>query len=228
MNSKRCIEGEVRFDAVSRALYSTDASVYQIHPLGVVVPQTPRGHSARARNLPAPALFHHDARRRDLAGRPGDRQRHSDRRFEILQPGAGGECRGAMGARRARHRARRAERSTAAAGHAVRARHLHRQPRHHRRHDGQQLQRRAQRALRQDHRPRAGAGGGAVRRQRRPLPRDAAQRCARRATRWKPPATGRCCVSRASTRTRSSAAIRRSCGASAATTWTNSPRPRSP
>ena len=31
------IEGEVRFDAVHRALYSTDASVYQIHPLGVVV-----------------------------------------------------------------------------------------------------------------------------------------------------------------------------------------------
>jgi FAD/FMN-containing dehydrogenase/Fe-S oxidoreductase len=32
-----CIAGEVRFDAVSRALYSTDASVYQIEPLGVVV-----------------------------------------------------------------------------------------------------------------------------------------------------------------------------------------------
>lgn len=31
------IQGEVRFDAVSRALYSTDASVYQIAPLGVVV-----------------------------------------------------------------------------------------------------------------------------------------------------------------------------------------------
>jgi FAD/FMN-containing dehydrogenase/Fe-S oxidoreductase len=31
------IAGEVRFDAVSRALYSTDASVYQIHPLGVVI-----------------------------------------------------------------------------------------------------------------------------------------------------------------------------------------------
>ncbi len=29
--------GEVRFDRVSRALYSTDASVYQIEPLGVVV-----------------------------------------------------------------------------------------------------------------------------------------------------------------------------------------------
>ena len=31
------IDGEVRFDTVSRALYSTDASVYQIEPLGVVV-----------------------------------------------------------------------------------------------------------------------------------------------------------------------------------------------
>jgi FAD/FMN-containing dehydrogenase/Fe-S oxidoreductase len=31
------IEGEVRFDEISRALYSTDASVYQIQPLGVVV-----------------------------------------------------------------------------------------------------------------------------------------------------------------------------------------------
>jgi FAD/FMN-containing dehydrogenase/Fe-S oxidoreductase len=31
------ISGEVRFDAVSRALYSTDASVYQIDPLGVVI-----------------------------------------------------------------------------------------------------------------------------------------------------------------------------------------------
>ena len=35
------IDGEVRFDRVSRALYSTDASVYQIEPLGVVVPRSP-------------------------------------------------------------------------------------------------------------------------------------------------------------------------------------------
>src|SRR5688572_4604173 len=34
---KAVIAGEVRFDRVSRALYSTDASVYQIEPLGVVV-----------------------------------------------------------------------------------------------------------------------------------------------------------------------------------------------
>src|SRR5438477_2485069 len=34
------IEGEVRFDAIAQALYSTDASVYQILPLGVVIPKT--------------------------------------------------------------------------------------------------------------------------------------------------------------------------------------------
>ena len=37
---ERHIDGEVRFDRVSRALYSTDASVYQIEPLGVVVPRS--------------------------------------------------------------------------------------------------------------------------------------------------------------------------------------------
>jgi FAD/FMN-containing dehydrogenase/Fe-S oxidoreductase len=36
--SKRLV-GEVRFDAVSRMLYSTDASNYQIEPVGVVVPR---------------------------------------------------------------------------------------------------------------------------------------------------------------------------------------------
>ena len=34
---EKAIEGEVRFDEISRALYSTDASVYQIRPAGVVV-----------------------------------------------------------------------------------------------------------------------------------------------------------------------------------------------
>src|SRR5580692_6811011 len=33
------IEGEVRFDPVSCALYSTDASVYEIKPIGVVIPR---------------------------------------------------------------------------------------------------------------------------------------------------------------------------------------------
>jgi len=37
------VDGEVRFDRVSRALYSTDASVYQIEPLGVVIPRSAEG-----------------------------------------------------------------------------------------------------------------------------------------------------------------------------------------
>jgi FAD/FMN-containing dehydrogenase/Fe-S oxidoreductase len=34
------LDGEVRFDRVSRALYSTDASVYEIEPRGVVIPRS--------------------------------------------------------------------------------------------------------------------------------------------------------------------------------------------
>ena len=34
------IDGEVRFDALSRALYSCDASVYEIQPTGVVIPRS--------------------------------------------------------------------------------------------------------------------------------------------------------------------------------------------
>src|SRR5271167_4355899 len=34
------LQGEVLFDAFSRGRYSTDASIYQIMPIGVVVPRT--------------------------------------------------------------------------------------------------------------------------------------------------------------------------------------------
>ncbi len=37
---RRAIRGEVLFDAASRGRYSTDASIYQIEPLGVVVPRS--------------------------------------------------------------------------------------------------------------------------------------------------------------------------------------------
>src|SRR5258705_13720962 len=37
---RREIEGEVLFDAASRGRYSTDASIYQVDPVGVVVPRT--------------------------------------------------------------------------------------------------------------------------------------------------------------------------------------------
>ena len=36
---QHAIKGEVRFDAVSRMLYRTDASIYEIEPLGLVVPK---------------------------------------------------------------------------------------------------------------------------------------------------------------------------------------------
>ena len=37
---KRHVSGEVRFDKMSRLLYSTDASIYQMEPIGVVIPKT--------------------------------------------------------------------------------------------------------------------------------------------------------------------------------------------
>ena len=36
----RVVSGEVRFDGYSRMLYSTDASLYQVQPVGVVIPKT--------------------------------------------------------------------------------------------------------------------------------------------------------------------------------------------
>src|SRR5437867_9323749 len=37
---KKRVTGEVRFDRVSRLMYSTDASIYEIEPIGVVIPRT--------------------------------------------------------------------------------------------------------------------------------------------------------------------------------------------
>ncbi|CAN5753295.1 FAD-binding and (Fe-S)-binding domain-containing protein [soil metagenome] len=43
------VRGEVRFDAKSRLLYSTDASIYQILPIGVVIPRDVEDVQAAAR-----------------------------------------------------------------------------------------------------------------------------------------------------------------------------------
>ena len=37
---RRGVAGEVRFDKMTRMLYSTDASIYQIEPVGVVLPKS--------------------------------------------------------------------------------------------------------------------------------------------------------------------------------------------
>ncbi|MDA1279637.1 MAG: FAD-binding protein [Chloroflexi bacterium] len=36
---RAAVDGEVRFDAISRNMYSTDASIYQMEPIGVVIPR---------------------------------------------------------------------------------------------------------------------------------------------------------------------------------------------
>ena len=36
----RAVEGDVLFDAGSRGRYATDASIYQVEPVGVLVPKT--------------------------------------------------------------------------------------------------------------------------------------------------------------------------------------------
>jgi FAD/FMN-containing dehydrogenase/Fe-S oxidoreductase len=51
---KREIEGEVLFDRASRGRYSTDASIYQVEPVGVVVPRT-EADALRAMQIAAEA-----------------------------------------------------------------------------------------------------------------------------------------------------------------------------
>ena len=36
---RKVVAGDVRFDPISRLLYSTDASMYQVEPIGVVIPR---------------------------------------------------------------------------------------------------------------------------------------------------------------------------------------------
>src|SRR5882672_2746740 len=37
---RKAVAGEILFDAASRGRYATDASIYQVEPLGVLVPRT--------------------------------------------------------------------------------------------------------------------------------------------------------------------------------------------
>ena len=56
---RRHTQGEVLFDAASRGRYATDASIYQIMPIGVFVPRTDDDVAtalAVAREMAAPVL----------------------------------------------------------------------------------------------------------------------------------------------------------------------------
>ena len=145
----------MRFDAVSKLLYSTDASMYQVEPIGVVIPRDARRRAGRAGGGP-PAKGSPCSRAgggTSLTGQTVNRALVLD--FSALhEPGARGQHRGAVGARRARARPGRAQSPRAAAGAALRARHLHVEPRHPGRHDGQQFGRLALDRLRAHRRPR--------------------------------------------------------------------------
>ena len=61
----RALEGEVRFDAFTRGRYATDASIYQITPLGVAFPKTPADVEAAlkiAREEGVPVIARRSAR----------------------------------------------------------------------------------------------------------------------------------------------------------------------
>ncbi len=100
------VEGEVLFDRASRGRYSTDASIYQIEPVGVLVPKSEadvRAAFDACRELARPAA---SARRRQFPVRP-DRRRGAGRRpQQASQPRRRLRSRRDDGDGRARHRAR--------------------------------------------------------------------------------------------------------------------------
>ena len=161
---RRSVDGEVRFDAGSRAAYSTDASNYRQVPIGVVVPRTVEAGVAAVavcREHGAPVLSRGGGT--SLAGQTCnvavviDWSKYC---HDVVSVDAGGEdLRG-----RTRHRAGRAQRPARAAQADVRPAAGHARPLHAGRHDRQQLVRGDGAGLRQDrgqHRP---AGGADLRR----------------------------------------------------------------
>ena len=149
------IGGEVRFDRLSRALYSTDASVYQIVPLGVVLPRTEKDivtvvEACGRFGVPLTARGGGTSQAGQCIG-PGlvlDCSKHFNRILES-------QCCRALCTSSTGLRARRSERGAETARPAIPAGHFHLEPGDHRRHDRQQFVGDAFRRLRQDHRPRS-------------------------------------------------------------------------
>ena len=127
----------------------TDASIYQIEPLGVVVPEDDQrcrggaGDRARGGRAGAAARRRHLAMRPDGGARAGDRLQQAPARHPRVDP----EARTASGG--ARRRAGSAERRAAPARAVLPGRSLDREPRDDRRHGRQQQLRLALDPLRQ-------------------------------------------------------------------------------
>ncbi len=136
---KSAIAGEVRFDAGSRALYATDASNYRQVADRRRDPEE-RGRRA-ADGAPVPALRRTGpvARRRHQPVRPVLQRRGGDGFFQVPEQCAGDRPPGQDRAGAARRGARRPAPRGRTAGTDLRARSVHAQPQHARRHDRQQF-----------------------------------------------------------------------------------------
>ena len=134
------IDGEVRFDDGSRALYATDGSNYRQVPIGVVVPKTIEDVVATVEHVPRLSARRCLARGggTSLAGQCCnvavvlDFSKYLNQILE-LDPQA------QAAPRAAGHRARLAAQGSREASSDVRSRSRHAQPQHARRHDRQQL-----------------------------------------------------------------------------------------
>ena len=82
---RKHLAGEVRFDAASRRLYSTDASIYQIEPLGVVIPRTADDIVATVQVCAEMRIAHRRPRRRHQSVGAVDRSRRHRRLQQVSQ-----------------------------------------------------------------------------------------------------------------------------------------------
>ncbi len=139
----------------TRGRYATDASHYQIMPLGVVAPRTIEEAESRDRDLPRRGRAGDGARRRHVAGRPDGQPIAHRRLLEASQPvvsismppaGAAWSSPASCSMNSIARSSRRP---------VVSGRYLDRVARHHRRHGRQQFLRRPLAALRQYARERA-------------------------------------------------------------------------
>ena len=82
----RAVEGDVLFDAASRGRYATDASIYQVEPVGVLVPRSADDVRAAIAICREHARAGAAARRRQLAMRADRRRRAGDRPQQASRP----------------------------------------------------------------------------------------------------------------------------------------------
>ena len=82
----RAVEGEVLFDAGSRGRYATNTSIYEVMPVGVLVPEDVGRRPCGDRDLPRCARADPAARGRQLAVRPDGRRRAGDRSRRAPRP----------------------------------------------------------------------------------------------------------------------------------------------